>query len=371
MKSRSFFARYLRFFTVSLAVILLAEMGVLAYVDRNMLQESSTGIQVRPVAPSSTSQPKDLKLQLDSGAQNLQVSYRGTYVAYQSGDVLEILNTTNGKISKISMAQGMELSYYKWLYDRNHLILAEKAQGGYYAKLYSLDMDDATVSNGALVPDEILNNSSGTKPRDARITLASQSSEVSAIDFSTNTVTTYVKVSGTSTSSVWKFNFPSDPQRYDLYTNKIGNIQCLKNMDTLLYEDKDDGYVFAAGLGHLTVDGNTKLQLLGFDSSDNVYLANGNGDTTDTIYYGSLLGEDGNSITLKPKLKKAVLSSPAKLSRMFVTLSGGVYLDDPDNHFVQNMISGQETTYSGSIIATYAYGFITQKDGYINQKSLS
>lgn len=370
MKSRSFFSRYLRFFTVSLAVILLAELGALAYVDRNMLQESVTGIQVKPVAPSSTSTPQNLKLQLDSGAQNLQVSYRGTYIAFESGDALEILNTTNGKVSKVSMAQGMELSYYKWLYDRNHLILAEKAQGGYYAKLYSLDMDDATVSNGALVPDEILNNSSGSKPREARITLASRSSDVTSIDFSTFTVTTYVKVTGVDSAAVWEFNFPSDPQRYDLYTNQIGNIQCLKNKDTLLYEDQDNGYVYVAGLGHLTVDGNTKLRLLGFDASDNVYLANGSGDTTDTIYYGSLLDEDG-FVTLKPKLKSAMLSSPAKLSRMFVTLSGGVYVDDPDNHFVQNMLTGEETSYSGSIVATYAYGFITEKDGYIGQKSLN
>jgi hypothetical protein len=367
---RSLFFKYIRFFVTGLAVLLVVESGALIYVETSVLQEK-TDVKVQVVSQKATVKPADLNIFLDSTAQKVKVSYNGEYLAYTAGDggSLEVIDLTNGKKTQIPMAQDMNLSYYKWVYDRDQLIIAETSNGDLdYAKLYNLDADDLTSNSE---PTEIRNTVQNTA---AEIPLASKSSTISGMDFSTSTVTTYLKITGKNSHSIlWKFNVPDENEAYSSITVKnIGNIQCLKNESELLYEDLDNGRVCVAGQGSIKVDGKTQFRLLGFDGADNVYLAGGSSGTTDTVYYGSIVSDDGNgnmTVNLNPDMQKISLSQPANVDDIYVTMSGGIYVDDSVNDTFTNIVTNKAISYHGSVECFYGNGFITVENGEILQNS--
>jgi hypothetical protein len=369
---RSFFFKYIRFLVTGLVFLLIVESGALIYLDRSVLKEN-TYVSIQKISTNTPAKPAGLKIYLDSTAQQVKASYDGGYLAYTDGEggALDVINLTDGKKTQIPMAQDMNLSYYKWVYDRDQLIVAETSSGDSdYAKLYNLDADDLADSSE---PVEIRNTVQNT---DAEIPLASKSSAITDMDFSTSTVTTYLKITGKSDRSIlWKFNVPDENDAYSSITVKnIGNIQCLKNESELLYENLDNGRVCVAGQGYLKVDDKTKFRLLGFDGADNVYLAGGSSGTTDAIYYGSIVSNDDSTdgsmtVNLTPDMQKISLSQSVNVDDIYVTMSGGIYVNDSDNNTFTNIVTNKAISYHGSVKCVYGNGFITIDNGEILQNS--
>lgn len=365
---RSFLFKYLRFFVAGLAVLLIIESGALIYFDRSVLQEK-TNVTVEKVKQEASSKPVNLKVNLDESARDINASYEGNFISYTKDDSLYVLNLTNGKNYKVSMDEDMQYVYCRWVYDRDQLIIAEKPEYGYYAKLYNLDTRE--LGNGGK-PVEIRNTVRNTS---AKITLKSKYSKITDMDFSTSTVTTYLKISNKYGKDVlWKFNVPDQNRAYtSINASNIGNIQCLKNESELLYENKDNGHVNIVGLGSLQIDGGSQFRLLGFDGSDNVYLSKGSSDKTDTIYYGSLVNADGNGemeATLTPEMKKQTLSSKINISDIYIMLSGSIYQNDTAKSVFRNIVTGKETAYTGKVISVYGSGFLTVNNNLLQQNNL-
>lgn len=373
---RSFFFKYTRFFIVGLALLLIVESGALIYVDRSVLQEK-TDVSVVEIKPESSSKPANLKIELDSSAQAVKASYDGGYLAYTSSGNLNIVNLKNGNKMQIPMAQNMNLGFYKWVYDRDMLMIAETSNGydySNYAKMYTLDANDLTSS---VIPSEVVNsaNTAGIV-KSAKIPLASKKSTISDIDCSTSTVITYLKVSRVGYRDLLrKFNLPDQNMPYSSVTvQSIGKIQCLKDEDALLYEDADNGRVCVAGYGAINVNDQTKFKLLGFDSSDNVYLAGGSDGTTNTIYYGSLVSDDGSGnmiVNLYPDMKSVSLPQTTNVSDIYISKSGGIYVNDAANNTFTNVVTSQPITYKGNVLSVYGSGFITQDNGEVLQNTFS
>lgn len=357
-------------FAAGLAVLLVIEVGGLFYVDRSYLQERTNDITVQQITSNVSSEAANIEVGLDSSAKNIKCSYDGNYLSYTLDDELEVLNLTTGVKTQIDMDDDMELGFYKWVYDRDQLIIAETSSSSshHYAKLYNLNAKEiSTDSKPAEIRDTVNN-------KEAKITMPSTSSYISDIDFSTSTVTTYLKITNKYDKSIlWKFNIPDENKAYSYISSKnIGNIQCLKNESELLYENEANGKVCIAGEGALKIGGETKFQLLGYDGSDNIYLAKGDGTTTNEILYGSLVNEtlDGDeSITLEPEMKTVKVSESADISDIYIALSGGIYQNDSTGNVFKNLVTGEETAYRGTVKAVYSKGFITVSDGIVMQNS--
>lgn len=365
---RSFLFKYFRFFILGLAVLLIIETGALIYVDRSFLKEK-TNANIKIVSQKATSVKSNLKAELNSSAENVKASYTGKYLAYTVNNKLKVLSFVSGKETSIPMDDGMTLSYYKWIYDRDQLIIAEtkKSSGKYYAKLYNLNANDLSQSSE---PAEIRNTVRNTE---AKITLPSKG-KIDDIDFSTSTVTTYLKITSSGSRDIlWKFNIPDENKAYSLSGVKnIGQIQCLKNESELLYENKDTGRVNVVGKGSISVDGSNQLRILGFDNSDNVYLAKGNDSTANVIYYGSIVtdDEDGNmEVNLTPEMKTISLDSPVNIDNINVTLSGNVYENNSGSKVFTDLKTGKQISYSGSLTCVYGNGFITKSDSTVKENS--
>lgn len=370
-KKRSLFSIYMRMFMTGLAIMLIIEIGGLIFVDRSYLQENTQDVTVVHIPSNVESQAAQKEVKIESGAKDIKASYDGRYIAYTLDGELKVLNLIDGIQSTIEMDEDMELGFYKWVYDRDQLIIAEvkSTKSSHYAKLYNLNTK-GLKSIG--IPEEIRDTVYNTE---AKIRLPSSSSYISDIDFSTSTVTTYLKITNKYDKSIlWKFNLPDENKAYSISTKNIGRMQCLKFESELLYENNSSGKVCMAGEGAISVDGETKFRLLGFDNSDNVYLAKGDGDSTDTILYGSLLAEndDGeNEITLKPKMKSVKLGEQVDIDDIYITLNGGIYKNDSAKKVFKNLVTGVETSYRGTFKSIYSKGFITVDNGVVLQNTLN
>lgn len=358
-------------FVTGLAIMLIIEVGGLIYVDRSYLQENTNDLKVVHITSSVASEAAQKEVTIDSAAKDIKASYDGRYIAFTIDDELKVLNLTDGTQSTISMDDGMKLGYYQWVYDRNQLIIAEikSTSSSHYAKLYNLGTKE--LSSGGM-PMEIRNTVNNTE---AKISLPSTSSYISDIDFSTSTVTIYLKITNKNDKSIlWKFNMPDENKAYSISTKNIGEMQCLKFESKLLYENNTTGKVCMAGEGPISVGGETKFHILGYDNSDNIYLAKGNETTTDTILYGSLFTEssDGDAeITLKPKMKLLKLNEIVDVSDIYITLNGGIYHNDSVNKTFKNLVTGVETSYRGTLKSVYSKGFITVDNGVVLQNSFN
>jgi len=384
--------KYIRFFILGFAAFLLVETCVLLYLNNVYFKHGSDYTLVK-INSTASSKPVFTDVKLTTGANNLSCSHDGKYLAYALNGQLNILDMTNNETYTVENAKGMVLSDFKWVYDRDRLMITEKntdGKNGYYIKLYRYDIKDKILT-------EIVDFLSGN---DYKINLSNKSDEVTDIEVSTKTAVTYVTVSDKSSGSnkykIYEINVTEPLKKISTYTKTIGNILCLKDKDILLYEENISGKIYREDTDSpISVSGNTSLKLLGFDNKENVYFAVIKDSKTSSIYYGDVVGKSFQNV----KLDKAV--DP---SSIMVNYYGNVYINDKTNTAmikvlpVDNVISATSssvsssktssskasstktssfnilssqaeliigTRYSGSIVAIYDIGFVTNDSGII------
>jgi WD40 repeat protein len=371
MKANNPVSKFMRLLAASLAVFLVVEVGALIFIDRSYLQENTEDIQVQKIDSGVSSDTIKTDISIDSSAEDIKASYDGKFIAYTLNGNLEVVNLTTGAKSTVNMDEDMKLGYYKWLYDRDQLIIAELStdEDDYYAKLYNLNVK-STLSDKE--PVEIRDT---VNDREAKIELPYSTGEITDMDFSTSTVTTYLKITSKSgNSKLWKFNVPDENRAFSISVKKIGNMQCLKNECELLYENSYNGKLCMAGKGVVKINGSSEYRLVGFDENDNVYLAKGSEDSTTQILYGSFVeqtDDEDSKITLQPEMDTIDLGGSVNIDDIYVTSSGDVYTNDSAENKFKNAKTGEEITYKGELKTVYGKGFITVNDGKILQCSFS
>lgn len=365
-KKHSMLKKYLKFFNIGLAAFLIIETGALIYIDKSFLHEDTKSITVQQVKNDVTSSNISYEVKLTGSEDDIKSSFDGKFLAYTVGKNLSITDITNQKKYDIKMDDNMVLNYFEWVYDRDQLIIAQKSKGGSYLKLYNLDAKQ--LKSGG-VAEEIRDTVNNQK---VRINLPASTYDVSDIDLSTSTVTTYLKLTNKyDKSRLWKFNLPDENRMYSNISIKtVGKIQCLKFQTELLYENTTSGTVNVAEKGSLKVDGTSKLQIIGFDGEDNVYLAKGNSKTTNEIYYGSLMKDNssGNAkLTITPQMTSVKLDSSAKISDLHVSLKGDIYENNASQNTLTELKTGKKITYTGKLLSLYNKGFLTVNGETVKQ----
>jgi hypothetical protein len=172
-------------------------------------------------------------------------------------------------------------------------------------------------------------------------------------------------------NKLYIFNLPEDYHTYDISPTNIGGMQCLKNINDLMYEDKDNGKVNVATYNCLTVNGETEFRLLGFDSDDDVFLGLGSGSKTKEVWYGSIIDySSGKSVVnVNPKMTSIKPGITMNVSDIHVCLDGNVYYNDRASNTFENLKTKKKMSYTGDVIAVYDEGFITLDNGKASQNS--
>ncbi len=379
--------RTLLIFFIGTAVLAGAETGGLFYLNNVYLHENDHYTVTR-LTSSSLSSTAHHAAELDSSAQDISVSHDGDYLAYLENGQINIIDMTSGKTSSVPSVSGRSVLYFKWVYDRDRLsivetnasssssssesgsssvslsetALASRPSRSYrslsesdsvYAELYSYSLSDNSIQ---LVRDYM-------DDTDIKISLGSSTDTISAMDMSTETVVTYLKITSSSGySRLWEVNVTvRNAAVSDLATHDIGNIQVLRSSDGAFYEDKTSGYVYLYKASKETstlysINGQKNLCLLGTDSSDDQYFGTVTNGKVTAILYGDPSGSSWKTLSL---------ASPVDASAISVAYSGAVYVNDASSHVVKELTGNTSTSYKGTLLAVYDGGFYTISDGKV------
>jgi hypothetical protein len=377
---------YAPFFFIGIAVLLIVGIGSMVYLNNYFLVDK-TAYTAKIIKVSAG--PAYKTVPVDSGAQNETCSYDGQYLAYLSGGTVKIADIVGGTTATVTNPDGMQAQCLHWNGDTDDLAIAEytPVPTDYsYVNLFSYVAQTNTL--------EILPSiASGLDPANygvisARFTDAG--STVTALDVSAFTGKTWFKITDSKgQSTVWTLSTlnPDDLDRI-IKTKNIGSIGCLQNEDEILYEDKDDGKVYAydaastqKAAAPIAADGQQAFRLLGIDINDTVYLAAGGGGKIDSIYTGNIASGKWNSI---------LLGTSTDLSDIEISYDGKVFLNNPVSHSIIELSADSQSAssakssknssvsslpksvqYKGTLIGMCDGGFLCDDNGNVTHYQIN
>ena len=275
---------------------------------------------------------------IPEGAQNINVSYNGRYIAYYEKDVLKVINTNTGDIKTIEFNKGVKVSYYKWLSDRNRMLIAEKhtssSGNGFELAYYDVDKDSKDVIK--------------------EINLSDKKAEVTEIQASPLTNIIYIKFTlGGNRNSIYWLNIMSDMAKINTKTNVIGNIRLIPHEDKLVYEDPVNNKIYITKeSSNLNITGVSKPSLISVDNNDNIYIGSMVNKSINKLYYGSL-GQNSTNF------KVVELGAEVSKSDIYVSMGGTIYVNDNFKGKVKDITNGKEYVYPGTFVQIYEGGIVS------------
>ena len=319
---------------ICIIISLIVQSSGLFYLNNYFLTSSTTVKSQKVVDSSNKTSVSTFKVPSD--ATNINVSYDASYVAYFSNDELYVANIQTGKSVNVAASNGVKISFYKWLPDRNRMFIVE-TQGT------NLSLSDYDVSQTQ-------------KDKVTDILMVSSASVVKDIEMSTLTNVYYIKVkNGYKDYSIYWVNVMNTRKKIFTNSTYVGNIAVVQHEDKLVYEDLTNNEVYATGPTHaLNFGGSTQTCLISIDNNDVVYVGNVNSNNKiDNIHYGTL-GGNWQSIQL---------TTPVSKDSLFVTGSGKVYINDNSKDTVTECTTSKITHYKGTFIQLYSNGVASLSDG--------
>lgn len=311
------------------------------YYANSLFLASNTSIETKKVVKNDEKKP-DAEIKVPENAKHVGVSFDGRYLAYYDGDVLKVVNTKTGEEKNVEFDDGIQVSYYKWLPDRNRMLIAEKEtskrSSNFKLAYYDVDKD---------VKEEI-----------KELDWAEKNAEVEDIQAAPLTNIIYVKVASSGKrSSIYWINIMKEMKKVTTRSYVIGKIRVVPREDKLVYEDLTYNRILVTGQDDpITITGVEKPALITIDDNDNVYIGETQEDKVTKIYYGNIK-EDPS------KFQVVDLRMTVGKDDIFVTPQGKIYINDNLRGVVKEFGSGKEYIYSGNFIQMYDGGAISISDG--------
>lgn len=338
------FKRIFLWIMISLAI----QFAGLFYAN-NYLFASDTSIKTKKIVKSDVKK-SDVEIKVPENAKHVSVSFDARYLAYYDGDVLKVVNMETGEEKNVEFNSGVQVSLYKWLPDRNRMLIAEKetSKRSSNFKLAYYDVDKA-------VKEDIKD-----------LEWADKKSEVEDIQASPLTNVIYVKVANSGgRSSIYWINIMKEMKKVDTRAYMIGKIRVVPHEDNLLYEDLTYHKIYATGKDEpITIEGIKTPSLLGVDDNDNVYIGDTESDKVSKIYYGSIKDQGD-------KYQVVDLKSSVDKNDIFISEQGKIYINDNFKGIVSEFGGGKQYTYQGTFVQMYSGGIISISDGKVVKTQLN
>ncbi|MEW9095724.1 MAG: hypothetical protein AB2417_11650 [Clostridiaceae bacterium] len=311
------------------------------YIEKIYLS-TNTSVRSKKVEKKGKDTKKDIEVPIPEEAKHVSLSFDGKYVTYYIDGQLKVINTKDGQEKKVSFDEGVDISFYKWLPDRNRMLIAEKhnsnKNSGLKLSYYDVDRDE--------------------KDKIKDLTWADENSEVEDIQYSIFTNVIYVKVSRSGgRSSFYWIDINKQLRNLYLKSDFVGEIAILHNEDRLVYEDTTYGRIYATGMENsIKIKGVDNPRLLGVDDDDNVYIGALENEKISKIYYGSLE-------TPTSEWNVMPLVDPASREDIFILGGGKIVINDNLKGAIKEISTGKEYSYSGRFLQVYSGGVASIKDG--------
>ena len=238
-------------------------------------------------------------------------------------------DTKTGTNTQVTTENEGNILYYKWLSDRDMLIIAKKVEKDGESKIQLITYNPKNSTETSVSND---------------ICTYQEDMEVKKVSESTITGVYYVDIyKGGLKSIVYRIN-ANEMLTVSLQTNVLGNMQVIPHEDRLIYEDKVNGKFFVTSPNkQLIFNSNKKLTLLGIDRKDVIYMGELNGDKIASIIYGKV-NEDTST------WKKVTLDSVVNSNDLYFSNESEILVNDNLKGSVKNLTTGNEVEYEGKLI---------------------
>jgi hypothetical protein len=323
------------------AVLSIAlQMSGFYYVNKYYLSDE-TNIKVVKLQ-KNTDTEKSKEVAVPEGVQNINASYNGKYVAYDDAGVFNIVDMSTGEKKALDFDSGVEVSSYKWLSDRNRMLIAEKH----------------TTSNGISFELAYYDVDKDTKEKIEDLAWTGKSAEVSAIEASPLTNVIFIKIAlNDEQSTIYWMNIMADKKKISTVTSTIGNICIVPHEDKLLYEDANRNRVYMTGSKTaLSVGATGKAVLLSVDNNDSAFLGELADDGTISRIYCGPASADTSTYSII-ELGKAV-----PREAILVSSEGRVYLNDNFTGIITDVAAAKQYEYKGNFQQMYDGGILSLTD---------
>lgn len=272
---------------------------------------------------------KDINVIIPNGAENVNISYNGKYLTYYENDTLYIEESKTGTKTEVKTEDNGEILYYKWLSDRDRLIIAEKVvkDGETVIQLITYSPKDSSVSYVTSICDY------------------EDDMKVMKITESTFTSVYYVDIyKGGLKSMVYRIDINNDKSTVSLQASVLGNMQVIPHVDRLVYEDEINNKFYVTSPNkQLTFNSNKNLTLLGIDRNDVIYIGELNGEKISSIIYGKV-DEDTSS------WKTVNLEAVVNRKDIYFNNESEILINDNLKGAVKNLTTGLEVEYEGKLV---------------------
>ena len=334
---------------------MIAGISILLFLDKYYLMDNSnvTGVLVNSKINTNA------KVIMPQDAKNIMYSADGDYITYIENDKIQVIDLSSGDKKEVVADDKMTFSFYKWVGDRDRLIIAEKSTSNSYFKLYYYDV----INNNTV---EISN---GSNQSIIKIPANGKSDAVTDIQMSPFTNLIYIKMTNSSkTTHIYRMTIMASGGNIYLPYNNIGTINLLTNDDILLYENLSTNKIYLRGKSAaFTIKGANEtikyFKIIGSDNEDVIYLAGYTQGSTksNSVYYGN----DAKGWTM------STLSQPVDFSNIFVSISGEICVNYAEYNVIFRINDGLQTKYPGKLIGVYTDGIISLQNNQVTRTKFS
>ena len=249
----------------------------------------------------------------------------------------------------------MEINYYKWLPDRNRILIIKKENGKDVNSfiLCYYDVASKEIKDIKKISDEHVD------------------ADVKDIQLSTLTNIVYIKLGfAGDRSSLYRVDISQTVTKLDINHFFIGNIFLLPHMDRLIYEDSAFNKVYIKSLiekkeREIKIEEiNEGMSLIGVDDEDKVYIGEIQHNKITKIFFG-MANKD------PIQWEEVKLEAPIKKENIFISNKGKIYLRDPLSKTVNELLSGDKINYTGEFILFYENGVACNLNGKLKRFKFS
>ena len=148
----------------------------------------------------------------------------------------------------------------------------------------------------------------------------------------------------------------ADMNKLNIKAYSIGKMQISYTEDELYFEDLLYKRIMNSKGNVVKIPEMQNPSIIGSDSDNNIYVADVKSGLVSKIYWGKYIG---NTITWNSK----DLLMPTQVTNIHVLLNGKIYINDALNAKVTELISGNQTSYTGVLQSVYSKGIVAIDEG--------
>ncbi len=291
------------------------------------------GVSIKATSFEVQEEPKEDKgFKVPPGAEDIKVSFDGSYIAYLLDGMIKIKDIKTEKDKDTLRPDSGRIDYYKWLPDRDIII-------------YSIKLEEKGRNKMQISTKDLESDLDHKYPV---ISGLSNDSEVLNIEVSPLTNVVYAKIkSSSSQAKVYKFDINNDSY-YIMNISLDADIKEINYKDAFLYEDSTKNRVRVwDGIKHSSREVRLKEKniLLGIDAEDKVYVGNiVDSDKISKILYGKLDEQDDEAWA------QIDLNEPVDSKNIIVSSKGQVLVLDDNEKTITNVQNNEKIEYEGDFI---------------------